>query len=57
MEAPCRNCEKRELYCHSKCKKYIEFDEFRQRERKRRHAEYAMKDIFIVIPLSDVSNI
>lgn len=46
MEAPCRNCEKRELYCHSKCKQYKEFDAFRQRERKRRQAEYADERYF-----------
>ncbi|WP_455256740.1 hypothetical protein [Peptoniphilus asaccharolyticus] len=26
MIAPCKNCEEREVGCHSNCKRYIEYD-------------------------------
>ena len=26
IQAPCRDCNKRQLHCHSFCKEYLEFD-------------------------------
>ena len=31
-KAPCLNCEKRELGCHSNCEKYNEFKQEREKE-------------------------
>jgi hypothetical protein len=28
MKAPCKDCEKRELGCHSKCEEYQAFDKY-----------------------------
>ena len=30
-EAPCKNCSKRELHCHSSCEEYKEYRQFRNR--------------------------
>ena len=40
--APCKNCELRELHCHSKCKDYLQYDNERKKVRdeiNRRNSE------------------
>lgn len=40
--APCKNCELRELHCHSKCKDYLTYDNERKQVRdknNRRNSE------------------
>lgn len=34
MKAPCLNCELRQINCHSKCNKYKEFKESRNKIKK-----------------------
>ena len=34
MIAPCRNCEDRDAFCHSTCKRYKEFRRAKDRENK-----------------------
>ena len=43
MSAPCKNCPDREIGCHSKCNKYLEFRKKRDEEldRKRREDDVA----------------
>ena len=42
-EAPCKNCSKRELHCHSSCEEYKEFEQYRQaiREQKMKRVDEA----------------
>lgn len=46
MNAPCKNCERREPLCHSKCPDYKEFKEYNNKMkedlRKRRDMDYAI---------------
>ncbi len=37
--APCKYCGSRTLGCHGKCKKYMEFHEFRKFVSEERHKE------------------
>lgn len=39
MIAPCKNCRDRKLYCHDKCKKYIEWKN-KQKSRDAEECEY-----------------
>lgn len=39
MIAPCKNCKDRKLYCHDKCKKYIEWKN-KQKSRDAEECEY-----------------
>lgn len=41
-KTPCLNCKDRKVGCHAECRKYIEYAENRERERKkiRREKEY-----------------
>lgn len=41
MDAPCKDCTERTLHCHSKCKKYLNF---RQERDKALKAEYELKE-------------
>lgn len=38
--SPCKNCEGRELGCHSTCEQYIAYTDAREAERKKRVAEW-----------------
>ena len=40
VRAPCKNCENRTEYCHSKCKAYKEFRAFRDRLLEQRKNEH-----------------
>jgi hypothetical protein len=33
-KAPCKDCKERELGCHAKCEKYIDFKQEREQENK-----------------------
>lgn len=37
--SPCKNCEDRELGCHSTCERYIAYTDARAKERKARQTE------------------
>ena len=37
---PCKDCEDRELGCHSTCEKYIEFTKEKAKERKAKYDWY-----------------
>lgn len=41
ITAPCKDCQKRQLHCHSSCEEYKAFDQYRReiRERKMKRAE------------------
>lgn len=36
LQAPCKDCEKRYMGCHSKCAEYIEYDKHQQKIRDER---------------------
>lgn len=38
MQAPCKNCEDRNVGCHSKCEKYLAYAEYQKGVRQRRFA-------------------
>lgn len=40
-KAPCMNCEKRKVGCHSKCKEYAEYD----RQNRKKRAERMMETV------------
>ena len=43
MDAPCKECEKRVIGCHSKCEEYIKYKTEaanKEKERRRKKAEY-----------------
>lgn len=31
MTAPCKDCERREVGCHAKCKEYLDYHEYNER--------------------------
>ena len=39
MIAPCKDCEKRVVGCHSSCEEYKKFREFRNELNEKRHIE------------------
>ena len=39
-KAPCKDCERRHLGCHSECPEYIEFSRERNEMLNKRHQEY-----------------
>jgi hypothetical protein len=39
MNAPCKDCERREVGCHSVCAEYKEYNEHRERVRELRHLD------------------
>ena len=43
MSAPCKNCPDREIGCHSRCNKYLEFRKKRDEalDKKRKEADVA----------------
>ena len=45
MKVPCKNCEDRELGCHSECEKYLEFQEQRRSVNKKRQHDAVMHDV------------
>lgn len=45
MVAPCKDCAKRELGCHSRCDKYKEYEEERRQIRERRLLENEIREI------------
>ena len=47
MTNPCKDCEDRQLGCHSGCKKYIEFFRFNRQKNKRQIAE-ARQNAYVV---------
>lgn len=39
MDAPCENCKRREVGCHSKCSEYLQFREYKLQVNESRHIE------------------
>lgn len=39
MKVPCRYCEERKINCHSKCPRYLEFREYRERLNREKFKE------------------
>lgn len=37
LQAPCKDCTKRELYCHGRCEEYIAYKEQRNAELEEEH--------------------
>lgn len=40
MKGPCKDCERRKLGCHGRCKEYREFKAEREEILKRKNAEH-----------------
>ena len=44
IKVPCKDCKDRQIGCHSKCEKYLEFkkqnDEIKRKQRIEKQAEY-----------------
>lgn len=51
IQTPCKNCIDRELNCHSKCQKYLEYkkdlETQKEIEKKNRHLDGALLDFKI----------
>lgn len=45
MLSPCKDCEKRELGCHSRCEAYRLYDKENQERRKKRIAISTIDDL------------
>jgi hypothetical protein len=45
MNAPCKDCGDRDIYCHSTCEKYIEYSNFRKEALERKQEDYRIKRI------------
>lgn len=45
MIAPCKDCGSREIGCHSKCEKYLEFKDFNERRKKERELDKKCNDL------------
>lgn len=37
MTAPCKDCPRREVGCHAKCKEYLEYRDYNERMSEQRH--------------------
>lgn len=37
MTAPCKDCERREVGCHAKCKEYLDYHEYNERMLHKRY--------------------
>lgn len=37
MTAPCKDCARREVGCHAKCKEYLEYRNYNERMSEQRH--------------------
>lgn len=37
MTAPCKDCARREVGCHAKCKEYLEYRDYNERMSDKRH--------------------
>jgi hypothetical protein len=42
MNCPCKDCERRTITCHSTCKEYLEYAEYRKRinEKERKEKQF-----------------
>jgi len=45
MIVPCKDCGSREIGCHSKCEKYLEFKDFNERRKKERELDKKCNDL------------
>lgn len=47
MDAPCKDCERRDSSCHGRCAEYKAYCEQHKAEKEAKQMQYEMSDYFI----------